>query len=51
MRHCAKYCANWSMRHCVKFDADGRTIVEIWLFKIFQDVGRPPSWIFKSWKF
>ena len=28
----------------------GRTVVEIQPFLIFQDGGRPPSWIFKSWK-
>ena len=35
----AKFCRNRSNRSC---DMD---------FSIFQDSGRPPSWIFKSWKF
>ena len=25
--------------------------MEIWPFSFFQDGGRPPSWIFKRWKF
>jgi len=29
----------------------GQTTAEIWLFIIFQDGGRPPSWIFTSVKF
>jgi len=29
----------------------GQGIAEIWPFSIFQDGGRPPSWILKSWKF
>ena len=28
----------------------GRTVAGIWPFLIFQDGGRPPSWIFKSWE-
>ena len=33
------------VRHHAKFCADGRTVVEIRPFLIFQDGGRPPSWI------
>jgi len=29
----------------------GKGMAEIWLFFDFQDGGRSPSWIFKSWKF
>jgi len=29
----------------------GQGIAEICPFSVFQDGGRPPSWIFKSWKF
>ena len=29
----------------------GPGVAEIWPFSIFQDGGRPPSWIFNSWKF
>ena len=39
MHHRAKFCANRS-RRCG----------DIAIFD-FQDGGRPPSWIFKSWKF
>ena len=29
----------------------GRTVMEIWSTFDFQNGGRPPCWIFKSWKF
>jgi len=29
----------------------GQTVVEIWPISIFQDGGRPPSWIFDSTRF
>jgi len=29
----------------------GQGVAQKWPFSIFQDGGRPPSWIFKSWKF
>ena len=29
----------------------GQGVAEIWPFSFFQDGGRPPSCIFKSWKF
>jgi len=29
----------------------GQGVAEIWPFSIFQDGGRPPSWILKKWKF
>ena len=28
----------------------GQGVAEIWPFSVFQDGGRPPSWIFKSWQ-
>jgi len=31
-----------------KFMAIGQTVIEIWRFLIFQNGGRPPSWIFKN---
>ena len=33
------------MRHHAKFVQIGQTVAEIWPFLIFQDGGRPPSWI------
>jgi len=39
------------MHHRANFLQIGQGVAEIWPFSIFKDGGRPPSWIFKSWKF
>ena len=40
-----------NLHHCAKFCEDRSTVPDIWPNCNFQDGGRPPSWIFKSWKF
>ena len=35
------------MRHRTKFRADRSNRTEIWLLSLYQNNGRPPSWILK----
>jgi len=42
----SRYVSSLNLRHYVKFCESCQTVAEIWPFLIFQDGGRPPSWIY-----